>query len=152
MPQSLCTVAIHIVFATKYRQRFIEKMYRTRLHILISVVINNLGGVLVAVGSVHDHIHLLIFMPRDISIAKLVQKIKIASSILMKAEFGVHDFAWQRGYAAFSVNGRGVRYVKRYILNQEEHHKAQTLDSEMYDLIAQNETAELPLSDFHMEA
>lgn len=59
----------------------IEKGIRCRLHGIISGVINDLGGVLVAAGFVDDHIHLLILMPRDVSIAQLVQEIKISASM-----------------------------------------------------------------------
>ena len=33
------------------------------------------------------------------------------------------DFAWQAGYAAFSVSESQIPAVRRYILDQEEHHR-----------------------------
>ena len=39
-------------------------------------------------------------------------------------------FAWQRGYGVFSVSESNVKTVKKYILNQEEHHKTITFQDE----------------------
>jgi len=33
------------------------------------------------------------------------------------------DFDWQEGYAAFTVSLSNLDSVKRYINNQEEHHR-----------------------------
>jgi putative transposase len=32
-------------------------------------------------------------------------------------------FAWQTGYGAFSISESMIEDVKKYILNQKEHHK-----------------------------
>jgi len=39
-------------------------------------------------------------------------------------------FAWQNGYAAFSVSQSQVAEVRRYILRQEEHHRRITFQEE----------------------
>lgn len=45
--------------------------------------------------------------------------IKGRSSVWMK-ENGIHKFAWQGGYAAFSVSESIIEATKKYILNQEK--------------------------------
>lgn len=67
--------------ATHHRQRLIEKRIRCRLHGIVSGMISDRGGVRVAAGFVDGHIHLLILMPGDVSIAQLVQEIKISASM-----------------------------------------------------------------------
>ena len=39
-------------------------------------------------------------------------------------------FAWQSGYAAFTVSQSAAEKVAAYIENQEEHHRNQTFDDE----------------------
>jgi hypothetical protein len=39
-------------------------------------------------------------------------------------------FAWQRGYAAFGVSRSNVDDVRRYIADQEEHHKTVSFQDE----------------------
>ena len=34
----------------------------------------------------------------------------------------LHNFSWQNGYGAFSVNEKNVETVRKYIDRQEEHH------------------------------
>lgn len=40
------------------------------------------------------------------------------------------DFAWQEGYGAFSVSPSQVPVVKKYIQNQEEHHRKRNFEQE----------------------
>lgn len=61
----------------------------------------------------------------------LVEKIKTRSSKWIKdkgEEFA--NFYWQRGYGGFSVNPKRIDVVKRYIQNQEEHHRKKTFKDE----------------------
>lgn len=51
----------------------------------------------------------------------------------MKAK--TRDFAWQRGYGAFSVSASNVAAVKRYVLTQAEHHKRRTFEEEFVLLL-----------------
>jgi hypothetical protein len=67
-----------------------------------------------------------------ISLATLVGKIKANSSGWIKRRWpDRRDFAWQTGYSAFSVSKSQVDQVKRYILNQEEHHRKASFHEEL---------------------
>jgi hypothetical protein len=44
-------------------------------------------------------------------------------------------FAWQKGYAAFSVSASNVPAVKKYIQNQEQHHRKMGFDQEIVALL-----------------
>jgi hypothetical protein len=44
---------------------------------------------------------------------------------------GVEDFAWQRGYGAFSVSPADVGALIRYIEGQEAHHRKRDFQGEM---------------------
>ena len=44
-------------------------------------------------------------------------------------------FAWQAGYAAFSVSASEYEAVKRYIANQAEHHRKQTFEEELVAML-----------------
>jgi len=41
------------------------------------------------------------------------------------------SFGWQTGYAAFSVSKSHVEQVKRYLGNQEEHHRKVSFQEEV---------------------
>ena len=48
-------------------------------------------------------------------------------------------FEWQAGYGAFSVSFSGVKDVKRYIDQQEEHHRTMTFQDELRLLLKKHE-------------
>ncbi len=55
--------------------------------------------------------------------ADLAEEIKKSSSKWIKTKGPhFHDFYWQNGYGGFSVGSSGVDVLKRYIINQKEHH------------------------------
>jgi putative transposase len=80
-----------------------------------------------------DHIHLLIQLPQSLPLAKAILTIKSNSSRWAHAQN--HKFAWQEGYAAFSVSASLVPAVVRYIQNQEAHHKKMPFDAEFLALL-----------------
>lgn len=122
MPQSLAKVNVHIVFTTKYGQELINDEVRAELHSYVIGVLSNLGSYTYEIYANPDHIHILCTLPRTITMADLVSKIKTTSSKWLKNK-GVPDFYWQDGYGIFSVSSSKVEVVKKYIKNQQLHHK-----------------------------
>ncbi len=130
MPQSLSKVYIHIVFSTKDRRATISKEAKPQLQAyLIELAANSQGVFTEEIFANPDHIHWLCILPRTLTIAELVQKVKILTSSKMK-EIAHLDFAWQKGYGAFSVSPSKVDVVKKYIQNQEVHHQKLSFQDE----------------------
>ena len=121
MSQSLAKVNVHIVFTTKYGQEFIKDEIRDELHSYVIGVLSNLGSYTYEIYANPDHIHILCTLPRTITMANLVSKIKTPSSKWIKNK-GIPDFYWQDGYGIFSVSASIVEVVKKYILRQPQHH------------------------------
>jgi hypothetical protein len=46
-----------------------------------------------------------------------------------------HGFSWQEGHGAFSVSSSQIPVVKRYIQNQEEHHRKRNFEQEFVALL-----------------
>jgi putative transposase len=86
-----------------------------------------------SIGGAADHIHLLIQLPRALPLAKAVLTINSNSS--RWAHIQNHKFAWQEGYAAFSVSASQIPSVLRYIQNQPAHHKKMSFDAEFLALL-----------------
>ena len=71
-----------------------------------------------------DHIHILAKLSPTTAISDVLRIVKTNSSKWFNETFHpVLPFAWQRGFGAFSVSASNVDQVRRYIHNQEEHHK-----------------------------
>jgi hypothetical protein len=68
-----------------------------------------------------------------LSLSEAVLLIKSNSSKWLNEQG--HCFAWQKGYAAFSVSASLVSRVARYIDTQEAHHRRMTFDAEFMALL-----------------
>lgn len=83
-------------------------------------------------GGVEDHVHLLVSLSREESLSDVVRDVKSASSgWIHETIHGEKMFAWQAGYAAFSVSQSSLEGVRNYIANQEEHHRTRTFHDEL---------------------
>lgn len=124
----------HIVFATHSRRASILTSFRTFLHRYIDGIVANVGARPIQTGGVADHVHVLVEMPAELSVAELVRLIKSNSSKWVRQSFSRH-FRWQRGYSAFSVSRSNVDVVAKYVANQEEHHRRMTVAEEVARLV-----------------
>ena len=132
MPQSLTNLLVHLIFSTKGRQPFLsDPALQTEIHHYLGGVANQQGGKSILVGGVADHLHLLLVLPRTMSIADLVRELKRSSSLWIKQRHpSLKNFSWQGGYGAFSVGQGEVEAVRTYISRQEEHHRKRTFQEE----------------------
>jgi putative transposase len=137
MPQSLSVVYIHLVFSTKDRRPFLrDKTKREELHRYIGGVSKKLDCATLMVGGVEDHVHLLCRFGRTITQAEWVKELKRISNIWLKEQGGEYaEFEWQGGYANFSVSQSNLEQVKKYIEEQEEHHRKMSFQDELRALL-----------------
>jgi len=131
MPQSLAKILIHIIFSTKGRTPVIAPEVRPELNAYIVGILRQLGCPSILVNSVADHVHILCCLSRTLTLAKAVEDVKKGSSKWLKTKAAaLRNFHWQNGYGAFSVSQSSVDEVRRYIANQEEHHRRVTFEDE----------------------
>jgi len=137
MSQSLSRVLIHMTFSTKDRVRSIAYPdVREALNTYAGGILRNLKCPSIIVGSVTDHMHILYLQARTVTTSEVAEVVKKETSRWLKDQKpDVKDpylvkFAWQNGYAAFSVSESNSEIVKRYIERQEEHHKRMTFQEE----------------------
>ena len=136
MSQSLAKNLLHLVFSTKHRSLWIPDTVRQRLYAYQGGIFKEWDSPALAIGGVDDHVHVLFSLSKNHALIKIVEEVKKGSSKWMKREgTGNADFYWQNGYAAFSVSQSNVEAVKRYIENQEEHHRKMTFQDELRILL-----------------
>jgi REP element-mobilizing transposase RayT len=126
---------IHVVFATKHRESWIDKSWRPRLYEYLGGVVRGLGATSEGVGGIDDHVHMLIGFKSTHQLAEFMRELKKASSIWIHNQIGLKQFAWQEGYGAFSVSPTARESVQRYIANQEEHHRCKSSRDEYLELL-----------------
>ena len=134
MPHTYTNFLYHIVFSTKERYSFITKDAKPRLYDYIGGTIRGIGGICLEIGGVEDHIHLLVKLKPTLSVPKFLQELKPNTTNWAKRE--IHPkFEWQNGYGRFTIGESQIEVVRRYIQNQEEHHKKISFEEEFKDLL-----------------
>ena len=140
MGQSLTRSYHHIIFSTRGRAQMIKPHFRQRLYDYIGGIVKNLDGQLLAAGGTSDHVHLLITLHPKTALADMVRAVKANSSRWIHETFPVHaGFAWQSGYAAFSVSHSDLERVRGYIARQDDHHRTKSFDEEFVAFLQRHE-------------
>ena len=131
MPQSLSSILIHLIFSTKNREPFITTEIAVELHPYMATILRELKSPSLAIDGTADHIHVLFSLSRTITVADLVEEVKTSTSKWIKTKGRpLRNFQWQRGYGAFSIGESNVPKLKRYIRNQQEHHRRVSFEDE----------------------
>ena len=88
------------------------------------------------IGGYVEHVHTLVSLGSDQTIARVTQLLKGESSHWINHNsLTWTNFEWQDEYFAISVSESMVDEVRRYILGQEEHHRKRTFAEEYQGLL-----------------
>ena len=127
----------HIVFSTKERLPGIRQP--AKLWAYLAGVARNLNFEPLSIGGTENHVHVLLRIPNNVTLAEAVQKLKSNSSRWLR-ENG-RWFGWQKGYGAFSVSASNLEAVRSYIQDQPEHHRKLSFEDEFVTLLAKSGVA-----------
>jgi putative transposase len=133
MAQTVFSAYFHIVFSTKNRFSFIPPELEAELFAYIGGIVHGFDARLIAAGGTANHVHLLISVSKNHLVPDLIGAIKRDSSkwIKTKGTKMLTKFAWQDGYAAFTVGHTQIAAVKSYLARQKEHHRETLFEDEM---------------------
>lgn len=147
MPQSLSAVYLHAVFSTKERRPFLRDPFlRNSLHGYLGGISKKLDCAPLCIGGVEDHVHILGRLGRTLTQADWIKELKRASTLWMKDQVTppastegpsapLAEFAWQGGYACFSVSVSNLKAVAAYIDGQAAHHRKMSFQDELRTLL-----------------
>jgi len=140
MSQSLVKNLIHLIYSTKHRTPCLGANTRPDLDAYMSGILNNWESPATVIGGVADHVHVLFALSKNYALKKVVEEVKKGSSKWLKTRGPeLQDFHWQNGYGGFSVSASNEEAVKRYIENQEEHHRTRTFQEEFREFLQRHE-------------
>ncbi|PKQ63367.1 transposase [Labilibaculum filiforme] len=131
MAQSLSKLYVHLIYHIKNTSVVIRDEEKQKLYAYMGSVLKSNDSIPIIINGTEDHVHILCVMSKNIALAKLIEEIKRHSSRWIKTlDKYYNDFAWQGGYGGFSVSPSIHDKTKRYIENQEEHHKKKDFKEE----------------------
>lgn len=136
MAQSLAQILLHVVFSTKNRQPLIPEAVQVPLHAYLAGICRAQGSQAYRIGGTDNHIHIACTLPKTLPLSKLMEEVKKSSSVWIKTQHErCENFAWQAGYGAFSLGQSQLPKLIRYIENQPEHHRKQSFEEELLELL-----------------
>jgi len=131
MANTYTKLNIHAIFAVKFRQAIIPKHISEQLYSYMAGIIKSEKQFPIKINGMPDHVHLAFSIKPTISVSDLIRVVKTNSSRWMNQQ-GIleHEFAWQRGFGAFSYGQSQMPDLVKYIENQEAHHRKRTFKEE----------------------
>ena len=129
----------HIVISTKSRQMTLNRNSIDKLYNYIAGFLSNKKCVLIAIGGIEDHIHILINFNPQLSLSQEIGNLKRSTSLWIKQSgfFPLFD-GWASEYGSFSVSYGHIEVVSSYIKSQQIHHASLNSEDEYKRLILKN--------------
>ena len=113
----------HIVFAPKYRRREIYGDIRKDIGVILRKLCEQKNVEIIEAETCPDHIHMLVSIPPNLSVAQFVGYLKGKSALMifdrhanLKYKYGNRHF-WCRGYYVDTV-GKNEKKIAEYIREQ----------------------------------
>jgi putative transposase len=133
---SYVKIWVHLVFSTKCREPFLSKEIRLDVQKHIITNCKEKDIFLQAINGYTEHLHCLISLGKDQTIAQVARLIKGESSYwINKNQIIPEKFIWQDDYFAVSVSESQLEKVTNYIKNQETHHANKTFAEEVEEFL-----------------
>ena len=120
---------VHLVFVEKYRKSIFTKDDLKDFREIFSRVCQSFEAEMIEMDGERDHVHLLVNYPPKVSVSKLVNSLKGASSRLMRKNndrfkrIYWKGVLWSPSYFAASCGGAPIEIVKEYIEQQNTPHE-----------------------------
>ncbi|MFN2317436.1 MAG: IS200/IS605 family transposase [Gemmatimonadales bacterium] len=118
-------IYLHIVWTTLGRAPLIDHEREHLLRRYLRHIAREERAIILELGMVSTHLHLLLRVHPACRISRLLQRWKGGSAFLSKRD-GVGNSArplrWAKGYSVTSVGPRALPAVLRYITDQPERH------------------------------
>jgi putative transposase len=118
---------VHTVWSTKNREPMLTRQIQSEAFPHIIAKSRDMHVAIDTINGVEDHVHALVKLNPEQSIAWVMQLIKGEASHWINQYCQTScRFQWQEEYYAVSVSESAVNRVRRYIRRQEEHHREES--------------------------
>ena len=121
----------HLVWTTLDRRPLIDAGLAGFLCRSLRAIAGDEGARILEVGMVQTHVHTLIAAPLKTDWARLIQRLKGASSYLANRDglAGSNGpLRWARGYSVSTVSPAALETARRYLQSQPRHHPNEAID------------------------
>ena len=137
MPHTYVASYHHCIFSTKDRLQLLPADIRPDVWSYFGGIARKNSFKVIGAGGMGDHAHVLISTHGTLDVSRAMQLIKGGSSHWLRQKH-IKNFAWQQGFAAFSVSTSQLQKTIAYINSQEQHHKKVDFKAEYLEFLRKN--------------
>ena len=136
MSHSLTKIWIHSIWSTKDWAPLLKEDFRKQVFNHLETGFSESECLVNAINGTNNHVHSIFLLNSNFALAKVIKNVKGESTHWINQQNFLNvKFAWQTGYAAFSVSESILPKVKEYVIKQEEHHEKLSFKEEFEKLI-----------------
>jgi len=136
MSHSFNKIWLHVIFSTKNRYPLIRANAEALIYRHMQEQLAGWGCFVRVINGMPDHVHLLYLQNPKMAVTDCIKQVKgNTGHWINEQNFAPEKFAWQTGYAAYSVSESQVEKVYQYIVNQKQHHRKRTFQQEYEEFI-----------------
>jgi putative transposase len=127
---------LHCVWGTKNRIPYLSGDKKDIVIEHIETNAKEKGIYIDSINGYNEHLHCLLSLHPEMALSKVIQLIKGESSYCINSnKLTKYKFSWAVEYYAVSVSESHVPNVRKYIINQEEHHRRKSWQKEYEEFI-----------------
>ncbi len=117
----------HLVWSTRRRELLLTAAAEPVILEYIRWKAVGLGGAVFALNGAADHVHLVVSIAPQVSVASFVRQLKAAAATRFNKRAPEEPLHWAEEFGAMTFDGKRLPYVVAYVERQKEHHAAGTL-------------------------
>lgn len=121
--------AVHFVWTTRDRQPLIDRGRADFLWENLPIVTRQERALLLELGMVSTHIHLLMCLHPMTQIPRMLQRMKGGTATLINRHVRsrLADLRWAKGYSLTSVCPRHIDLIANYVRHQDRRHPTEAI-------------------------
>ena len=137
MPHTHSALKVHVIFSTRKQEALLDPALLERLVPYLAKVLRSAECTPLAVNGFQDHMHAVFGYSPRLALSNVLRELKGSSSSWVRHQMPERrNFAWQEGFAAYSVSPSRVPEAVRYVETQEEHHREKSFEEEYLEFLA----------------
>lgn len=130
-------IYLHVIFCVRQASDPVQAAWIRPLELHLIAFLQSQGQALLGMAVLPDHVHILFRYRSGQPLGGLVRQVKKSAIDLLRGHFP-HEaatFAWQKGYAAFSISSHNVDKVRAYLQEQPLYHQHYSVEEELVGMI-----------------